>query len=59
MLGNAQHEIASLNEKAAEERAGRADNLLKALLSAKGEVRICSLNRLQKICDKKVVQPVS
>jgi len=39
MLGNAQREIAALNHSAAEERAGRADNLLKALLSAKGEVR--------------------
>jgi hypothetical protein len=58
MLANAQKEIAALNEKAAEERAGRADNLLKALLSAKGEVVICSLRRHQNTCDKQVVPRV-
>ena len=38
MLGNAQQEIAALQESAAEARADRADNLLKALLTAKSEV---------------------
>ena len=37
MLGNAQKEIAALNQSAAEARADRADELLRALLAAKSE----------------------